>query len=175
MSLGFRLVKKNVVMKYQSHVIQLRYQPLNCHSLRHMGQWAWEVCEFTHFRMQWRWKAWLHAPQTAFKEKQNKGVITIMFKEKCPSLMVFRALLICVCITLNNTNQLWVAMVDSRRKSLRIWRQCKLTHSMGNHLQGACNQGNNHQRPSYKFHMFHLGHSKSMMQQHATYILQKGG
>lgn len=32
-----------------------------------MGQWAWEVCEFTHFKMQWRWKAWLHTPQTARK------------------------------------------------------------------------------------------------------------
>lgn len=36
---------------------------LNCHSLRHMGQCACDVCEFTHFKMQWRWNAWLHAPQ----------------------------------------------------------------------------------------------------------------
>jgi hypothetical protein len=31
------------------------------------GTWgsAWEVCEFTHFKMQWKWNAWLHTPQTA--------------------------------------------------------------------------------------------------------------
>lgn len=36
---------------------------LNCHSLRHIGQWAWLVCELTHFNIQWRWNEWLQAPQ----------------------------------------------------------------------------------------------------------------
>ena len=39
--------------------------PWNFHSRRHMGQCGCGLCELTHLRMQWRWKAWLHAPHTA--------------------------------------------------------------------------------------------------------------
>lgn len=46
-------------------------------------------------------------------------------------------------------------------------RDCKTPRLGGNHLLGVYNQGNNHQRPSYKCHKFDLGHPMSKMQQHA--------
>ncbi|OMO77527.1 hypothetical protein COLO4_25114 [Corchorus olitorius] len=38
---------------------------------------------------------------------------------------------------------------------------------MGNHPQGVYSQNSNHQRPFYKFRMFHLAHPTSTKQQHA--------
>lgn len=67
--------------KVQKHtsILQCTVHPLNCHSLRHMGQCGWGVCEFTHFKMQWRWKAWLHAPQTA--KQQDDTFKSLVIKE----------------------------------------------------------------------------------------------
>lgn len=69
---------------------------------------------------------------------------------------------------------------DSRRNSCKTIRHGtedksysnqinSISNLVGNHPQGAYNQDNSHQRPSYKSHMFHPGHPKSNMQQHATY------
>jgi hypothetical protein len=48
--------------------------------------------------------------------------------------------------------------------------QDNVTYWVDSHPQEVYNQDSIHQRPSYKFHMFHPVHPKSMKQQHAIYI-----
>ena len=52
---------------------QQSFYALYFQSRLHMGHCGVGLCEFTHLRMQCKWKAWLQAPQTAHKNKDNKS------------------------------------------------------------------------------------------------------
>lgn len=87
---------KEWITKARRYGLHPSFHSLNCHSLRHIGQWAWEVCEFTHFKMQWRWNAWLQEPHTAESQRERhvtrknkvKVLCFIMLHATCPKTVL---------------------------------------------------------------------------------------
>lgn len=49
------------------------YSARNFQSRRHIGHWGRGLWEFTHFKMQCRWNAWLHAPH--IRGQSSPGIL----------------------------------------------------------------------------------------------------